>query len=222
MATRQRIRRSITQFVPDCLKNERAIVLRTYPLARIYYAMLRLTDSLGLRNHPNVSIPPHAKHFLFVCYGNIMRSPVAEALFRKCAEEQHLPIKARSAGLHAINGTTADPRAQRSAADFGISLANHRAQVLTSEMTELADIICVMDLQNQAELRVRFPSSRKKIRMLASFAHERSLSEIPDPYFDDATGMKRCCIVLASCVLKLIGEITETRSRDVRQLKPPA
>jgi protein-tyrosine phosphatase len=202
------IKKSVSAIVPENFKRERAIFRRMYPGARRLYAILRVSNLLGLRNYARAPIPSHAKQFLFVCYGNIMRSPLAEALFRKYGNEQHLPIQACSAGLHAIEGTPADIRAQHSATGLGISLANHRARLLTSDMTQEADIIFVMDVQNLAELTIRFPNSRGKVHLLSAVNDRRlELREIPDPFFGDTTAMQRSCSMIASSITRLVDQV---------------
>jgi protein-tyrosine phosphatase len=206
----------LNRFVQGRIKREVGIVLRMYPPARPHYVRLRGLDLLGVHANPHKVIPLHSKTFLFVCFGNIMRSPMAEVLFRKFADEEHVAIHARSAGLHAINGSRADPRAQTAATDCGISLENHRAQMLTAEMTEQADVIFTMDFQNQAELVARYPSFEKKICLLATFSNERPrLREIADPYLGGPDAMQHICTVLAGCIRNLICEV-KVRQDDAR------
>jgi predicted protein tyrosine phosphatase len=105
----------------------------------------QLLDHLGAHSQSAPSINPKARLFLLVWFGNIMRSPTTEALFRKVAAEAHLPIQARSAGLHAIAGTPPDPRALRVAQEMKAPSNGHRAQLLTQALVAGADVVFAMD-----------------------------------------------------------------------------
>jgi protein-tyrosine phosphatase len=148
-----------------------------------------------------------------------MRSPIAEALFRKFTEQQRMVVTVASAGLHAIDGTVADPRACSSASEFGISLTKHRARLLTAEMMSQADVVFIMDFQNQAELKARYPFFEEKVRSLAIFADQHVAGrEIPDPYYGDTAATRNCCAVLDNCVRNLVEKLDPTRSNCA--LKP--
>src|SRR3546814_15540623 len=99
---------------------------------------------------------------LLVCIGNICRSPLAEALLK-----QHFPDKTvHSAGLAALVGHPADSTAQDIAHQHGLDLSAHRAQQITQAMCRSADLILVMESEQQRELAKRYPLARGKIRSL--------------------------------------------------------
>src|SRR5580658_5796957 len=77
----------LRKFVPDFLLKQRSIVLRLGPKAGQIYAGLRLLDVLGARSGSQRLVPPSARTFVFVCYGNIMRSAMAEFLMRQALSE---------------------------------------------------------------------------------------------------------------------------------------
>jgi len=207
------IKRALGRLVPQRIMKEQAIVRRTYPNARAEYIKLRAFAMLGFPANARTYIPRDAQRFLFVCFGNIMRSPMAEALFRKFTDQQHIAVTVASAGLHAIDGRVADPRACSSAREFGISLTKHRSRRLSAEMMSQADVVFIMDFQNQAELKARYPFFEEKVRSLAIFA-DRQISgrEIPDPYYGDSAATRNCCAVLANCVQNLVEKLELTRS----------
>lgn len=124
---------------------------------------------------------------LFVCYGNIIRSALAEALFRRHAVSLGInKPDACSAGLSARPGREADARAVAAGKALGVDLTAHRAQRVTDSLVDGASIIFVMDRLNEAQLLARFPRARRKVRRLGSLAIERSSDIIPDPYVLDA------------------------------------
>jgi len=152
-------------------------------------------------------VPPSARSFVFVCYGNIMRSAMAEFLMRQALSQAGLEQQVRivSAGLHASAGREAHPWAQEAAAGLGISLAEHRAKPLTVEMVEQADCVFAMDFQNKAELLTLYPDAKEKIYMLSAYGEGASqYREISDPYLGDLESTRLCARQLQTCVQNLL------------------
>jgi protein-tyrosine phosphatase len=153
------------------------------------------------------SLPSTLRKVLFVCSGNIMRSPLAEALLRRQAPDR--PVEIASAGLQAQTGRPADPRMEEAAREHGITLDSHRAQRLTRETVASSDIIFVMDDINEALLLSRFPESAPKLRWLGSFASEGGRrTPIPDPYLGTMADVRACCAQLRRAVEGLAGQLT--------------
>jgi protein-tyrosine-phosphatase len=197
----------LRKFVPNFLLQQRGVILRLGPRAGRIYAGLRLLDVLGVRSANQRLVPPCARSFLFVCFGNLMRSAMAEFLMRqelnKAGMEQQVWIM--SAGVHATVGREAHPWAQEAAADLGVSLGAHRAKPLTREMVEYADCILAMDFQNKAELLTLYPAAQEKIYMLSAYAEGPwQYREIPDPYFGDLETTRFCGRQLRTCIQNLI------------------
>lgn len=122
---------------------------------------------------------------LFVCMGNICRSPVAAGVARQQFQDAGLGhVTVDSAGtldFHA--GHPADPRAIAVAAEYGLDLSAHRARQVKSDDFSGFDLILAMDRRNIADLRaVAAPSAWGRIRLLRSFA-EKLPEEVPDPYY---------------------------------------
>jgi protein-tyrosine-phosphatase len=94
----------------------------------------------------NASVARH-RHILIVCYGNICRSPTAEALLRRELERAALASQwsVSSAGVRALEGYPAAPGAVQAAAAAGLGLDTHRSRRLTPEMAAAADLIVAMD-----------------------------------------------------------------------------
>lgn len=124
---------------------------------------------------------------LFVCMGNICRSPTAEAVFRSLAEHTApgLKIAADSAGTHDYHvGDPPDPRTQRVAAAHGIDMSQLRGRLLVREDFDRFDRILVMDRQNlDAAQRLAPPARRDCVQLLLDYAPQQSLREVPDPYY---------------------------------------
>ena len=197
----------VRKLLPDSLLKQRDIVQRLGPGAGRIYATLRLFDGLGIRGSNRRLVPTSARSFLFVCFGNIMRSAMAEFLMRRASNEAGIKEELRilSAGLHAIAGREAHPWAQQASADLEISLTGHRAKPLTREMVEQADCILAMDFQNKAELLTLYPESRSKIYMLSAYAEGPwRFREIPDPYLGDLETTRVCARQLQTCIRNLM------------------
>ena len=132
---------------------------------------------------------------LFVCMGNICRSPTAEGVFRHYVREAGLDrhIQADSAGTHAYHvGEPADRRAQAAASRRGISLEGIRARRVTDEDFHNFDYILAMDQDNLVLLHDRAPEGlRGKVRLFLEFAESRHENEVPDPYYGGAAGFER-------------------------------
>lgn len=205
----------LRKLVPDFVLKERGIYLRLGAKAGATYLRLRLFDTLGLRGARQL-VPKTAKSFLFVCFGNIMRSPMAERLMKQeVSQRTPNPIRIASAGLHATPGKAAHPWALAASADFGISLDDHRAQLLTAEVVEQMDAIFAMDFQNMAELLALYPDSKHKIFMLSAYLDGPGRNrEIADPYYGDVDATRRCYRSLQTCVRNLAATVFASSADD--------
>lgn len=116
---------------------------------------------------------------LFVCTGNICRSPMAAALFRAEAQKHGEAERFRieSAGTWGVDGQPATPLAETVMQKRGLSLEGHVARTVTEEMVREADLILVMTHSHRDALTAEFPSTRRKIHLL---------SQLSGPPFDIA------------------------------------
>lgn len=131
---------------------------------------------------------------LFVCMGNICRSPTAEGVFRHVVSEAGLSgrIRIESAGTHAYHaGEPADRRAQQAAKRRGFTMDGIRARRVRDEDFAVFDYILAMDRDNLELLRGQAEAEHHdKIRLFLEFAG-RGEAEVPDPYYGGAAGFER-------------------------------
>src|SRR5271169_1130752 len=114
---------------------------------------------------------------LFVCSGNICRSPMAAALAADAAARDGLDIKVVSAGTMALVGEGAEAGAQRAVAEIGLTLAPHRARQVNREALLEADLSVAATRNHKAWLRAQAPEAN-----VISFDELTGLGDIPDPY----------------------------------------
>ncbi len=136
---------------------------------------------------------PAAKiRILFVCMGNVCRSPLARGALERLLEQTGLLpyVELDTAGTHAYHeGRGADPRAAAVAARRGMDLSAHRARRFRDEDFERFDYILALDRENLAYLEERAPAEhRHKVRLLLSFCPELGREEVPDPYYGGLQG----------------------------------
>ena len=187
-----------------------------------YEKMLYVVNTLErLIWMPKIKIAKNTKkafRILFLCHGNIIRSPMAEALFKQKASMLGLKhVHVMSAGIYAKQGTGADPRSVIVAQEFDVCLKGHRAKPVTDEIIEEADAIFVMDSLNEAGLLRKYPTAWKKLYMLGSFKESGNLKdgEIKDPYNGDIDDIRRCYKILQSVVQNLVMNMTESYNHNV-------
>lgn len=132
---------------------------------------------------------------LFVCMGNICRSPTAEGVFRHAVASAGLEqqILVDSAGTHGYHlGHPPDRRAQLAAAQRGYDLANFRARQVSGQDFVEFDFILAMDLDNLSELRRLAPAQHCcKLSLFMEYSSARQGEEVPDPYYGGAQGFER-------------------------------
>lgn len=168
------------------------------PHERGLYVKGWLRDRRGHRR----PLPATSGTFLVVCHGNIMRSAVGDALLTHLAESRP-DLRIESAGVAAIPGRPADPRAERFAQSLGLSLESHRSRPISAAMVAKADVILVMDLLNEARLLARYPAAASRVRLLGEFDPVPGSAEIPDPYLVDESRAHECFARVARCIAQL-------------------
>ncbi|MGW8247349.1 MAG: low molecular weight protein-tyrosine-phosphatase [Acidiferrobacterales bacterium] len=150
---------------------------------------------------------------LFVCLGNICRSPTAEGVFRKYVVEAGLSesIHIDSAGTHAYHiDEPPDRRAQETAARRGIDISGLRGRRATETDLDEFDYVLAMDRENLHNLlAISQDHQRERIKLFLEFAKELDEQEVPDPYYGGPSGFDR--------VMDMIEEASEGLLADIRQ-----
>ena len=115
---------------------------------------------------------------VFVCTGNICRSPMGEVYARAYGARRGWVVEARSGGVLGIMNKPAHPLAVKVMAEVDIELEGHQSGGVTLELMEWAKYVLVMELHHATTLRERFPEHQDKILVLANFG---GMMEIKDP-----------------------------------------
>jgi protein-tyrosine phosphatase len=131
---------------------------------------------------------------LFVCLGNICRSPTAEAVLRALAarEAPELSVEVDSAGTAGYHlGEPPDPRSCAAAARRGYDMRALRARIVEPGDFERFDLILAMDEENLSVLRRRAPTvAHERLRLFLEFAPAGAPQEVPDPYYGGPNGFE--------------------------------
>jgi protein-tyrosine phosphatase len=134
------------------------------------------------------------RRILFVCLGNICRSPTAEAVFRDLVarEAPGLGVEADSAGTHGYHtGSEPDDRSIAAAARRGIDMRGLRARTVSSGDFERFDLLLAMDEQIYRRLlRMAPPARRDRVRLFLEYAPGIGRREVPDPYSGGPEGFE--------------------------------
>lgn len=124
-----------------------------------------------------MSTPPL---LLFICTGNICRSPMAEYLMRKRLGTKS-PWQIGSAGINTFNGQAASPEGVEVLAEMGIDMRAHRSQRLTRDLVDDASILVVMTASHRDQIVSQYRDAREKVFLLRSFAPGNRSGDIDDP-----------------------------------------
>jgi len=143
---------------------------------------------------------------LFVCIGNICRSPFAQGLFTKMiCQEGYKGFHAESAGLFALPGNSATFLAQKVAVEHGVDLTGHKAKRLSQELVDWAELILVMEKAHKDELLADFPEATDKTHLMRRFARFGSRNRgIADPYGLQYDAYRFCYLDIEDAVSGLV------------------
>jgi protein-tyrosine phosphatase len=148
---------------------------------------------------------------LFVCMGNICRSPTAHGVFRKLVHESGLAeqIATDSAGTHAYHvGEAPDRRARATAERRGIDLSDLRARKATPDDFLAFDYVVAMDQDNYFALLEICPAGMQhKLQLFMDFAPQMRTREVPDPYYGGPTGFERVFDLVEAAAQGLLDDI---------------
>lgn len=148
---------------------------------------------------------------LFVCMGNICRSPTAHGVFRALVHAENLAdvIRIDSAGTHAYHvGNPPDRRARETAQRRGIDLSDLVARRVEATDFDRFDLIVAMDQDNYLSLSEICPDEhRGKLHLFMDFAPQMRTREVPDPYYGGAAGFERVFDLVEAASAGLLAEI---------------
>ena len=161
-----------------------------------------------------VRLPDSVQSVLFVCLGNICRSPLAEAYFRSLVEREGGRITVRSAGLETTPGKPADDRAKAIALEHRLSLDAHATTQVHMELLDQSDLIVVMEIAQKDRVQRLSPRSKGKVVLLGRFDSKGSL-EIADPYCGASEDFISCFQQVSRCCDNLASRLGVKNSKPV-------
>lgn len=157
-------------------------------------------------------------HVVFVCLGNICRSPAARVIFDHYVSRAGLDhcISSDACGTAAFNiGKPADPRAAQAAADAGYDLSAEIARQIDDRDFQRADYLLAMDRKNLMQVECwATDDSRSEIRLLMEFAQTVKHSQLDDPYYGDPAQFQRMITELERATQGLLAYLIERHDLD--------
>jgi len=155
---------------------------------------------------------------LFVCMGNICRSPAAEAVMRHLIESKDLAnrIECDSAGTISFHtGNPPDPRMQEAAAKRGIRTSGQARQIRADDYRSF-DIILTMDDENLINVRSMAPAEDHpaEVRPFCDFVTEAATTEVPDPYYGGPQGFETVLDLLEDGCASLLERVRRSQPAD--------
>jgi len=155
------------------------------------------------------------RKIVFLCYGNICRSPLAAAL----AGQRLRGMDIESAGFHQQEGRSCPEKIQRIGNLFGVDLSGHRSRRVTHELLTNADLVIAMDKENLNCVRREFPEIVERTTLLGLFGNPPALV-IADPYLADEAITHQICEQVRSSVDNLALWIANGRLADYTAAVP--
>lgn len=192
-----------------------ARLLRTVLTSRAIMALRRsvrdllwISRGLLVKNPP---LPLNVKSILFVCLGNVCRSPFAEKLTARRVACRHPELQCTSAGISTNKDRRSPKDACEAASTFGLDLNQHRAQPLTRELMERHDLVVVMEADQLVALRGFYPDLSTRIVLLSLFDDEAAPGyerfNIADPFMQPRGAYELCYLRIARALTGLLSRL---------------
>ncbi len=150
-----------------------------------------------------------SEKLLFVCMGNICRSPTAKGVFDRTLSRAGIEFVSESAGTHGYHvGNPPDPRAIDAAARLGLDISGDISRRFVAEDYNRFSRIFVMDRANlEAVEPLRPPDSQVRAQLVMSLAPDYGLEEVPDPYYGGYSGFVRVIDMLEAAAEALVRDL---------------
>lgn len=143
---------------------------------------------------------------LFVCTGNICRSPMAEGLLREILPNRlQAKVTVSSSGTHARDGQKAEPQAIIAAQEIGVDIRGHRARAAGPDIIEQSDLILVMEKLHAIAIKSMMPAKEGRVRLVGEYNPTGSVLEIPDPYGGDMLQYRKSLTLIQECLVSVAG-----------------
>ncbi|HET9283379.1 MAG TPA: ATP-grasp domain-containing protein [Candidatus Angelobacter sp.] len=156
-----------------------------------------------------------SQKIVFLCYGNICRSPLAA----KLAAQKFSEIAIESAGFHEPGGRTCPEKMLRIGKAFGVDLSQHRSTRVTRQQLLAADLVIAMDLENISLLKQECPEVLPRTTLLGLFADPASVS-IADPYLADESAIRTICGQVRSGIEGMARSFAQTEAVSLETAVP--
>lgn len=147
------------------------------------------------------------KKILFVCLGNICRSPAAEGVLHFFAQRAQADVLIDSAGTSSFHiGEPADKRMRAAASKRGYDLTSRSRMVTRRDLTDF-DLVIAMDRNNFRELSILAGGPNRKLKLLSDYLEEGSPRDVPDPYYDGDEGFENVLDMLEAACPKILASL---------------
>jgi len=141
---------------------------------------------------------------LFVCSGNICRSPMAALLARRAFDAAGVAVAIESAGTLGIEGAPADPLAVEALARVGLDLGRHRSQAIHPALVWRQEAVVVMAPEHASAVATLGPDAAGRVVRLWEFAAARDCAGIEDPIGQDRRAFEACRDLLTDCLDRFV------------------
>ena len=178
------------------------------------YVAERLNVTRGLYERWTTVVPESVKSVMFVCKGNICRSPLAAVYFQSLIEKAGRDMTVRSAGLETTPGKPAHANAKAVAVQHRLSLDGHCTTHVQAGLLDQSDLIIVMELRQKDRVQRLYPNTKGKVVLLGYF-DSRGPLEIADPYSGTMEDFHACFRQMCQCCDILADRLSIDRSESL-------
>lgn len=209
-------------FTPDFyrLRHSGRISISTKPFRSFSRTRMAAAGSSRDDDLPQIGV-------LFVCLGNICRSPTAEAVFRYAVEKKGLKSRFNIDSAGTINyheGEPADARMRAAANKRGVKLTSISRPIRQSDFEEF-DIILAMDKKNKEDIlkaheqwstkQALPPNSEKKVKLMCEYCKKFDMTEVPDPYYGGPAGFEKVLDLLEDACESLLESLISSVANNI-------